>query len=393
MQLANVSGGGSRPDLRLSEIEHEVMRLKAQWAMSQQDMGRMSSSMMGVSQTSFAGGAGGGPTKDHQDLLEFNHKLMAMYEDLMKKHVDLMGHHQKHVAANPAAQKRAGNNAGMAAAVSLGVIRLDYDYPPAPGDIDSPKSFGYDVFYRVVPGLTFEMCQAGKLTPGVEKEFVEGVDWLVNKGVTGITGDCGFMMYFQKLARSNTSKPVFMSALAQLPGVTCAFNQHELIAIFTANSATLTPMRSLIKDECGVDPEERRFVIVGCQDVPGFEAVAAGGKVNVQKVTPGMVQLAKETLIKYPKIRCILLECTELPPYADALRAATRLPVYDAITCCDFFISGGKDNVRFGLQNWQKSWDGVQDDYKFGQHLDAGDRDKLVNKVQDMPLRPDSIPS
>ena len=38
---------------------------------------------------------------------------------------------------------------------TLGIIRLDYDYPPAPGDMDSPESFAYDVFYRVVPGLTF----------------------------------------------------------------------------------------------------------------------------------------------------------------------------------------------------------------------------------------------
>ena len=45
-----------------------------------------------------------------------------------------------------------------AKAACLGVIRLDYDYPPAPGDIDSPDSFAYDVYYRVVPGLTFEMC-------------------------------------------------------------------------------------------------------------------------------------------------------------------------------------------------------------------------------------------
>ena len=39
-------------------------------------------------------------------------------------------------------------------AVSLGVIRLDYNYPPAPGDIDHPGSYDYDVYYRVVPGLT-----------------------------------------------------------------------------------------------------------------------------------------------------------------------------------------------------------------------------------------------
>merc|ERR1719238_1085496 len=160
-------------------------------------------------------------------------------------------------------------------------------------------------------------------------------------------------MYFQKLARRNCSIPVFMSSLAQLPAVTCGYASNELICIMTANSETLKPMRNLIKDECGVDPEERRFVIVGCQDVPGFEAVAEGKKVNVQKVTPGMVQLAKEMLIKYPKIRAILLECTELPPYADALRAAFRLPVFDAITCADFFINAFQDNPRFGLNNWQ----------------------------------------
>ena len=34
----------------------------------------------------------------------------------------------------------------------------------------------------------------------------------------------------------------------------------------------------------------------------------------------------------------MLLECTELPPYADALRYSTGLPVYDAITCADMFV-------------------------------------------------------
>ena len=38
--------------------------------------------------------------------------------------------------------------------VSLGIIRLDYDYPPTPGDIDDKRTFDYDVYYRVVPGFT-----------------------------------------------------------------------------------------------------------------------------------------------------------------------------------------------------------------------------------------------
>jgi len=80
--------------------------------------------------------------------------------------------------------------------VSLGVVRLDYNYPPAPGDIDHPGSWAYDVHYRCVPGFTFEMCMEGKMTPDVEKEFLEAIDWLDAKGVSGFTGDCGFMMNF-----------------------------------------------------------------------------------------------------------------------------------------------------------------------------------------------------
>lgn len=354
--------------------------------------GGMQPGAMALTQTSVM--QQGGPSQDHKDLLQFNHQLMGMYSDLMGKHVDLIGKHKQLVSASSAdvhrhvqnsatGTKGPGKVTSKQGAVCLGVIRLDYDYPPAPGDIDSPESFGYDVFYRVVPGLTFGMCQSGKMTAAVEQNFEDALDWLVAKGVTGITGDCGFMMYFQQLARRKCSKPVFMSALAQTPAVTCAFNCHELIAIFTANSETLKPMRNLIKDECGVDPEERRFVIVGCQNVPGFEAVAEGGKVNVQKVTPGMVELAQKTLKEHPKIRAILFECTELPPYSDAVRAATRLPVFDAITCCDFFISGAKDNVRFGINNWQADWDGQQANYKFGANLNKEEIGGLVNKIKD----------
>merc|ERR1712151_652690 len=125
-------------------------------------------------------------------------------------------------------------------------------------------------------------------------------------------------------------------------------------------------MRDLIRDECGVDTQAKRYIICGAQDVPGFEAVALGEKVNVKKVEPGMVKLAKEMIVKHPAARAFLMECTELPPYSDAVRAATGLPVYDAITACDLFISGLVDNERFGLNDWHTDWDGEQESYVFG---------------------------
>jgi len=170
-------------------------------------------------------------------------------------------------------------------APSLGVVRLDYDYPPALGDIACSKSFTYHVYYRTVPGLTLEMCQTGTLTEKVEQNFKAAILWLLEeKKVSAITGDCGFMMYFQPLARTLTHVPVFMSSLCQLPAVTCAFSSNEEIIILTADSKSLEPMSNLIKKECGVNTNEERYHIVSCEDVEGFEAVALGAKVNTKLV-------------------------------------------------------------------------------------------------------------
>lgn len=129
----------------------------------------------------------------------------------------------------------------------LGVIRLDWHYHPTPGDVGSPKSFVYPVVYRAVPGLTFEVCQSGMLTPEIEFEFVKAIKWLdQKKGVSVITSDCGFFMWFQKLARKHTTKPVVMSSLAMVPSIHCALGGK--VAIFTANSASLEPMHDTVKD-------------------------------------------------------------------------------------------------------------------------------------------------
>jgi len=264
-------------------------------------------------------------------------------------------------------------------APTLGVVRLDYNYPPAPGDIDCPASYSYDVLFRCVPGLTFEMAQAGKMTATVHEEFVKAVRWLENKGVCGITGDCGFMMAFQPIASKAATVPVFMSSMVQSPMISVAFDKYDKILILTANSTTLKPQKEILLSHCGFDVDDSRFVIYGCQDVPGFDAVSKGDKVDVEYVTPGIVKMTKDILLKEPTIRAILLECTELPPYADALRAASGLPVFDAITCTDFFVSAYKDNPRFGLNKWQCPWDGENEEYELGQNLSADQAGNLIN--------------
>jgi Asp/Glu/hydantoin racemase len=272
----------------------------------------------------------------------------------------------------------------------LGVIRLDYDYPAAPGDIDHPDSFPYDVLYRVIPGLTFGACQKNQISSDVEQDFRDGIDWLMSRGCCGITGDCGFMMWLQQMARrhASTDCPVFMSSLAQLPAITCGFAKHETIAIFTANSKTLGPMKDLIRDECAVEIDEKRFILVGCEDVPGFEAVALGTKVPYDAVEPGMVQKAKNVLAAHPTVTAFFLECTELPQFSDAIRHETGLPVWDAVTSCDSFMAGYQDNVRFGRPEFRKDPVVTREAYTYASNLTDAQKRRLVNKPDTGAAKP-----
>jgi len=245
--------------------------------------------------------------------------------------------------------------------LKLGVVRLEYNYEAAVGDIDSKESFPYKVMYRIVPGLTFETCQNwnrigdddtcygldGK-TAYTKQEIKNNVHKVLNDlvadGCNAITGDCGFMMWFQASLRSQhlVNVPVMLSSLLQLPGISGCFGPLHEVLILTANSVTLEPMHELLSKECGINTDHSKalFKISGCQNVPGFDAVAKGEKVDVKKVTPHMVQHVLNHIEQNPNTRVILMECTELACYADAVKKATNLPVYDPITACTYLLSG-----------------------------------------------------
>lgn len=192
--------------------------------------------------------------KAHQEMLALHHDLLQSHTSLQKQHADLMKAHKELLHAFKNASFNAGGGAAGAAAAAkkmvkhpaLGVVRLDYDYPPAPGDSDHPASFGYDVYFRCVPGLSFEMCQTGQFTEEVERRFADAIKHLEARGVSAITGDCGFMMAFQVLARKIAAKPIFMSSMVQCPIIAAALDPDDQIMVLTANEHSLKPQKEIL---------------------------------------------------------------------------------------------------------------------------------------------------
>lgn len=49
-----------------------------------------------------------------------------------------------------------------------------------------------------------------------------------------------------------------------------------------------------------------------------------------------MQSAANHLVRKHPDVGAIILECTNMPPYADTVRQVTGLPVFDAVTMINY---------------------------------------------------------
>ena len=240
---------------------------------------------------------------------------------------------------------------------ALGIMRIDYTYPPAMGDAAHPSSYYYRTPHAVVRGLTFEAAQAGApLSDEQRAAMREAISTLeAEPDMMGIAGDCGFLINYQEEAVECSQKvPCFISAILQCPLLAALLAKDAKTLVLTANGPALRDVFPALLAKCGVaEADHGRFVVDGCEALPGFEAVANAEKVDVAKVQPHVVSLVQRHVGDDPTIRAVLLECTELPPYADAIRHATGLLVLDVITLIDYFHAAVSPNPYFGI-DWEK---------------------------------------
>ena len=63
------------------------------------------------------------------------------------------------------------------------------------------------------------------------------------------------------------------------------------------------------------------------------------GEYNISKAKDEVIFVALEAIRAHSDAGAILLECTDLPPHAAAIQAATNLPVFDATSMVKFIHS------------------------------------------------------
>lgn len=214
----------------------------------------------------------------------------------------------------------------LAYGYTIGMLCAEWNVPFVPGDLNNANTFEFPVRYLAVDGavgaevLTGDADKYGEL-------FVAAAKQLEAEGVHAITGNCGYMAAYQEVVAAAVSVPVFMSSLLQAPMLLRMLGPQQHLGVLVANGSGIT--ENVLLGAGVTDPSRLR--IHGLDHQPHFNEVILQevGCLDEDRMRAEVVEAAVEVVEADPHIGAILLECSDLPPYARSIHEATGLPVFD----------------------------------------------------------------
>lgn len=214
----------------------------------------------------------------------------------------------------------------------LGVLMLNTSFHRPKGDIGNPGTYPFPVAYEVVEKATIQrVVKAGD--PALIEPFIQAAKVLQRKGVKAITTSCGFLALFQKEIQRELSVPFYSSSLIQIPMVSIVTG--GTVGVITARKSSLT-----LDHLRGVDAHNTPIIIAGMDDMPAFSAaiIEETKPLNMDAVTLEMQQVISKLTQDHPSVKAIVLECTNMPPYKNAIKEVTNLPLFDINTLTHYLL-------------------------------------------------------
>lgn len=214
----------------------------------------------------------------------------------------------------------------------LGIVMLDTRFPRPPGDIGHPDAFGpVAVVHRIVRGVwpasvvaSAAGLRAGRVVPG----FIGIMRQLEREGARAITTSCGFLVLLQRELQAGVKVPVVSSSLLQLPGL---LKDHAQVGVLTISAKHLGAEHLRA---AGVRREQLpRVIVQGVAPDGEFARAILGNEpaMDLDKAQADVVAAALALKARAPGLRAVVLECTNMPPYAPAVREATGLQLYSLL--------------------------------------------------------------
>lgn len=217
----------------------------------------------------------------------------------------------------------------------LGILQLDTAFPRIRGDIGATDTFDFPVRHRVVTGASVERVVHAP-DPALLGPFIDAGRALAREGCHGITTTCGFLARWQDELAAALPVPVLASPLVAAPLLARLAGGVPHLGIVTYSAADLD---GALLGRVGLAPD---CPIRGVAPDGYFAQTIRYGATTLDRdrMEGDAVAAASGLVAAHPQVRLLLLECANMPPYRDAIRHATGLPVFDAALLCSAFHTG-----------------------------------------------------
>ncbi len=209
----------------------------------------------------------------------------------------------------------------------LGLLVLDTRFPRLAGDLGRTDAWAGPARSRTVAGAVPQRVVqdgASLRASGLPARFIAAARQLEREGAFAIASSCGFLVLLQQDLQAAVRVPVATSSLLLLPGL---LRSAQQVGVLTVSGERLGAEHLLA---AGVPPDRLADVLVQgmppqgdfarplLENLPQMDAVRAAAEV---------VEAALALRRRAPGLATVVLECTNMPPHAQAVQAATGLQV------------------------------------------------------------------
>jgi len=210
---------------------------------------------------------------------------------------------------------------------TLGIVMLDTRFPRPRGDVGHAATFPFPVRYRTVRGASPQRVVVER-DPALLAPFIAAARELVEEGVAAVTTSCGFLTLFQRQLAEAVPVPVWTSSLLLVAEIEAALGAGGRVGVVSADAASLTGEHLRAAGARADTPVE------GLAPGSPFRATLLDdlADLDIDEASRATVAAARRLVARRPDVAAIVLECTNMPPYAHAVHAATGLPVHDITT-------------------------------------------------------------
>ncbi len=218
---------------------------------------------------------------------------------------------------------------------AVGVLMLETRFPRLLGDIGNAESWPFPVRYRIVKNASAKL--AIKENPkALLPLFIDEANRLVNEGAVVITTSCGFLSVFQQELLAAINVPVVTSALMQVSWINRTLPAGMRCGVLTIDATSLSSSHLKAVGAPTDTP------IMGVESSGNFATTIMEDRLHfdVEACRAENIEAALRLVNHRSDVAAIVLECTNMVPYAADIQKATGLPVYSVNSLVHWVYSG-----------------------------------------------------